>query len=212
MFSPSHLREVLQRVPCQGCCTTGRGQQLQIHAVTPQVGNRHVSKDLHRTLRPASGLVAGGLVVSWSYIRRSFSLRNARRISLDNASCKALACQTAFESAFDGFSRLPPKGMDCRGGGTIWLILPFAKSEGRSSVATCTTTDAAPCLLQDGRGTWILLWKPCTRSFSAAIADRIYCQQGSCDVFGILILTWFSSLGYAKRDRGTTYAKNTAQP
>src|ERR1035441_1000762 len=92
------------------------------------------------------------------------------------------------------------------------LRLPFANGEGRTGIATCTTTAAAPCVLQNGSGTSICFWKSCARSLSAAIAERICCQEGSYDVSGIPILTRISSLGYGKHDRGTTSAKSTTQP
>src|ERR1035437_436774 len=116
------------------------------------------------------------------------------------------------ESAFDGFSRLPLKGLNCRGEVSGEWRLSFANGEGRTGIATCTVADAAPRVLQGGRGVWIRFSKSCARSFSAAIAVRIYCQEGTCDVSGIPILIGISSLGYAKRDRGTTSAKSTTQP
>ena len=92
------------------------------------------------------------------------------------------------------------------------LGLLRANGEGRTGIATCMTTAAAPCVLQKESGTRIRFWESCTRSFSAAIAERTCCQEGSYDVSGIPILIGISSLGYAKRDRGTTSAKSTTQP
>jgi hypothetical protein len=55
-----------------------------------KVRNRPVSKDLDRTWGHVGGLGDYGFVASWSCLRGSLCLQNARRISLDTANCNVL--------------------------------------------------------------------------------------------------------------------------
>ena len=192
---------------------TGGGQQIQICAVAPQVRNLPVSKRLKRISGRTSGhldLLSCGLV----------NLHPALAFLAECTVSQPWQGKLHGVCFFDRILNPPSKALadlPCR----VWIVvaelvgglgLLYANGEGRTGIATCTTTAAAPCVLLNGSGTRIRFWKSSGRSFSATIAERICCQEGSCDVSVIPILSGIASLGYAKRDRGTTYAKSTAQP
>jgi hypothetical protein len=155
---------------------TGVGQQIQICAVAPQVRNLPVSKGFKRT----SGRT-GCLERLWSCSR--VILHSALGFLAECTASQTREGNLHGVCLFDrilnppstALADFPPKGMDCRGGASGRLGIRFANGGGRTRVATCTAADALPCVLQSGRGTWIGFWKSSTRSFSAAIAERIYC-------------------------------------
>src|ERR1039457_4092327 len=154
-----------------------------IDIVAPQVRNLSVSKGLKRISGRTSGLVglwSCGLVI----------LHPALAFLVECTAGQARQCKSHGVCLFDRIWNPPSMaladfpqrawiaGAELVGG----LGLLRANGEGRTGIATCMTTAAAPCVLQKESRTRIHFWKSCARSFSIAIAERTYCWQGSYNV------------------------------
>src|ERR1035441_10684243 len=148
-----------------GCCATGavrlgEGSKCKSTWFRPQVCNLTLSKELHGISCRTSGLV--GLWSCSLVVLPGTRFPCGMHGESDSTGqiARSLSSRSHLESAFDGFSRLCLKGLDCRGGvGWGWWRLPFANGEGRTGIAICPTTDAAPCVPQNGSGTRIQFWK-----------------------------------------------------